>query len=357
MPSAVNGGVVGARNRGMVEAQGRYIAALDQDDLCHPERFARQIAYLDAHPGTVLLGTAAGVLQDGALLPSSHAPLSRPVLIEWLLRIENPLVWSSVMIRADAARRLDPFNRPDLLYAEDFDLYHRIARLGDLARLDEELLTYRRHVGGASQRYVDAMTVSASQVLAREYAALFGEEAAEVAGLIVRHVMRGLPVPDRETFERLGDTLVRLQEDFIATRQPDADSLGLIRWETARRWARIAPHRLARRFARTRRRDDGSARSSRPRLCRDRGACPVAARRRRAIDAAAVYAAGGRLGKALLSSPSGEDGVALPVGRLRQLFVRQQLGIHLRLHRRRIACAPDRAGREDRIDPGQDLRR
>ena len=236
----VNGGVVGARNRGMAEARGRYIAGLDQDDLCHPERFARQLSYLDAHPGTVLLGTAAGVLQDGALLSSSHAPLSRPVVIEWLLRIENPLVWSSVMIRADAARRLDPFNRPDLLYAEDFDLYHRIARLGDLARLDEELMTYRRHVGGASQRYVDAMTISASQVLAREYAPLFGEEATEVAGLIVRHVMRGLAVPDRETFERLGDILVRLQEDFIAARQPDADSLVLIRWETARRWARIA---------------------------------------------------------------------------------------------------------------------
>ncbi|MEV9063703.1 hypothetical protein AB0118_26540, partial [Klebsiella quasipneumoniae] len=95
-----------------------------------PDRYQRQVEYLDANPGIVLVGSAANVLEDGAIVPSSLAPLSTPPVIAWLLQIENPLVWSSVMLRTDAARQLDPFMRPEMVYAEDFDLYHRIAAFG-----------------------------------------------------------------------------------------------------------------------------------------------------------------------------------------------------------------------------------
>ena len=231
--------VVRTRNAAFAEARGRYIAALDHDDLCHPTRFARQMAYLDTHPDIVLVGAAANVLENGVILPSSLAPLSTPPVIEWLMRIENPLVWSSVMMRADAARQLEPFQRTDRVYAEDFDLYHRIAAFGGIARIDDELLTYRRHGDGASQVQADAMRARAVDVLADVYAPLFGDSAADTAALIVRHVMGQQPVPDRATLERVGEMLVRLQDDFLTRRRPDPESRNLIRWETARRWARI----------------------------------------------------------------------------------------------------------------------
>ncbi|TPG56440.1 glycosyltransferase family 2 protein [Sphingomonas glacialis] len=231
--------VVLTRNAAFAEARGRYIAALDHDDLCHPTRLARQVAYLDAHPEIVLVGSAANVLFEGAILPSALAPLSTPLLIEWLMQIENPLVWSSVMMRTDAARKLDPFQRPERVYAEDFDLYHRISAFGGIARIDDELLSYRRHGGGASQLQATAMRERASDVLADAYAPLFGDAAGETASLIGRYVMAQQPVPDRATFERVGETLVTLQDDFLRRHTPDAESLALIRWETARRWARI----------------------------------------------------------------------------------------------------------------------
>ncbi|MEO9130895.1 MAG: glycosyltransferase family A protein [Sphingomonas sp.] len=238
-----NQGVVAARNRAVAEARGRYIAALDHDDLCHPDRFARQVAWFEANPGTVLVGTAASILEEGVVQPGSLAPVSTPMLIEWLLRIENPLVWSSVMMRGDVARQLDPFQRPEMIYAEDFDLYHRIARFGAIARIDDELMIYRRRSGGISQRNVDAMTERGIDILAACYADALGDNSREgpraVAELVVRHVMGQQPVPDRETFQRLGEALIKLQEDFISIHAPDPDSLNLIRWETARRWARI----------------------------------------------------------------------------------------------------------------------
>lgn len=234
-----NVGPVRTRNRAFAAARGRYVAGLDQDDLCHPERLARQVACLDAQPGTVLIATAARELRGGRSVASKLPPMTTPALIEWLLQVQNPLVWSSVMFRAEAARGLGEMTRPDLLYAEDFDLYHRLARFGRIARIDAELLTYRSHAGGASQRFQTIMEASAGRVLSQVYAPVFGAAAGEVAALVARHVMGRAPVPDGPTLIRIGEILGELQIHHLARVRPTREEQWLIRWETARLWARI----------------------------------------------------------------------------------------------------------------------
>lgn len=234
-----NGGPVRARNRGVAEARGRYIAGLDQDDLCRPERFARQVAYLDAHPGVTLLGTQAEQLHGAIISPMTYAPHTSPMLVRWLSWIENPLVWSTVMVRGEVARRLDPFTRPDILYAEDFDLYHRVTAYGAIARLDEPLLLYRQHDGGASKRFTDTMEASATRVLTEAHADVPEIDAAAVADLLVAHNMGRRPVPDAATLNALGGAIARLQAAFVTRHRPEAEDRKLIRWETAHRWGRI----------------------------------------------------------------------------------------------------------------------
>ena len=234
-----NGGPVRARNFGVGHARGRYIAGLDQDDLCRPDRLACQVAYLDANPGTVLVGTQAEALQDGVISPLGYAAHTSAALMRWLTWIENPFVWSTVMVRGTVARALDPFTRPEILYAEDFDLYHRIAAHGDIARLDTPLLLYRIHDGGASKRFVDTMRASAVRVLTEAHADLFGADSAPVAELLMRYNMGKEAVPDRATLIQLADALATLQARFVDICAPDAPSLRLIRWETAQRWGAI----------------------------------------------------------------------------------------------------------------------
>lgn len=234
-----NGGPVRARNRAVAEARGRYIAALDQDDICLPTRFARQVAYLDAHPDVALLGTAAETLTDGVVGKTAYSVVTTPALIAWLTWIENPLIWSSVMVRGDVARKLDPFTRPDILYAEDFDLYQRIQAHGRVARIDDVLLHYRVHPGGASKRYTDIMQASATRALTEFHGERLGEGAAEAARLLLLHVMDQAPVPDRATLAAMGRLLSVLQDRFFATHACSTHDRRLIRWETARRWAAI----------------------------------------------------------------------------------------------------------------------
>ena len=45
-----NLGITASRNKLIDLAKGEYLAVFDHDDICRPERFAKEVAYLDAHP-------------------------------------------------------------------------------------------------------------------------------------------------------------------------------------------------------------------------------------------------------------------------------------------------------------------
>jgi hypothetical protein len=282
----VNGGPIVARNTAFAAARGRYIVGLDQDDLCHRDRFSTQVAWLEAHPDAVLVASAVDLLEAGNVRPPRAPVRTTPLLIAWRMQFGNPLVWSSVMFRADAARRLDVFERVDRLYAEDFDFYHRIAGLGTVARIDQPLLTYRIHPGGASQRFTQRMDQSAAAVLADIHATRFGADAQEAARLVLVHFTGGVAVPDLATLLRLSDVLSTIHDSFCASHPLSPADRALILAEYSRMWWRMA---------------DASVRSGAVALEQAQKACPEGLRARhpsarRAIGSVAIGA-----GRALLS--------------------------------------------------------
>jgi GT2 family glycosyltransferase len=228
-----NLGIVGARNHGFAACRAPLVAALDHDDLSDPERLARQAAYLDANPDVVLAGTGVRILHpDGRLQATDHAPGSgAPSVMRWGLLTDNPLTWASVMLRAQAVHRLGAFLRPEFEYADDFDLYLRLSRIGAIARLPEVLTTYRWHAGNTTHRRAGVLHANASRALAEAIADRFGAEAPRIASLIVRHLHERMPVRDGATLEALGTALARLLRDFD---DPAIDAAA------ARDWWRLA---------------------------------------------------------------------------------------------------------------------
>lgn len=209
-----NAGIAAARNTGFAAATGTYIAALDHDDLAAPDRLAHQVAYLDAHPAVVLLGTEVSINDNGHLRTPDHPSSGDPLAIRWQLLIDNPLTWSSVMFRAQTVRALGTFMRTDYEPADDFDFYHRILAQGDIARLGETLTTYRYHSSNTSHAAAARLNHNAARVLEAAYTPWLQAEAAPAALTVIRHLSDRHPASDRPTLRHIGETLIRLLEHF-----------------------------------------------------------------------------------------------------------------------------------------------
>jgi glycosyltransferase involved in cell wall biosynthesis len=137
-------GPAAARNTGVGEARGAWVAFLDDDDLWAPDKLARQLAAADAaHRAWVYTGT---VNVDDRLRILEGGPPPPPEQVLELLSRYNPLPAgaSNVMVRADALARVGGFD-PRLRRTEDWDLWIRLAREGPPAAVACPLVAYRMH--------------------------------------------------------------------------------------------------------------------------------------------------------------------------------------------------------------------
>lgn len=145
--SRKNCGITASRNEAVSLARGRFVAIMDSDDLAHPERLARQSAYLDAHPECVLVCSQMQLIDVGGRpirkinLAATHEEIDAANLGH-----DAFFVGVSGMIRREALVRVGGF-REAFPLAEDRDLYLRLAEVGRLASLAEPLYLYRQHVG------------------------------------------------------------------------------------------------------------------------------------------------------------------------------------------------------------------
>ncbi len=233
-----NGGIVAARNQGFAAARGAYVAALDHDDLSRPDRLACQVALLDRQQSVVLVGTEIEIDEAGRRRPHDHPHDGTPSVIRWLLHIDNPLTWSSVMFRADAVRGMGAFMRPEAELADDFDLYHRLLTIGDIARIDQPLTVYRVHAHNTSAERSALLNAKAAMVLRGAYAGLLGAGAAQAATLVIRHLSERHPVRDLATLEQIGDLLQQLLPAFCAKHQVCANDHATLLAITAGTWWR-----------------------------------------------------------------------------------------------------------------------
>jgi len=130
-------------NMGIDLARGRYIARMDADDVSFPERFARQVTFLDAHPHIDLVGCRAVAFRgDGEILGmlpfagTHEAMCARP----WR---GIPLPHPGWMGRREWFVR-HHYGMPEVMRAEDQELLLRSHTQSRFACLDEVLLGYRQ---------------------------------------------------------------------------------------------------------------------------------------------------------------------------------------------------------------------
>ena len=122
----ISGGIgpAGARNRGVLAAEGDWIAFLDSDDVWLPEKLDRQLDYLQKRPQLVGCQTGELWYRQNTLLKQPrrlHPPVGRFLQESF----KNCLISSSsIMFRRDIFQELEGFDE-SFLVCEDFEFWLR----------------------------------------------------------------------------------------------------------------------------------------------------------------------------------------------------------------------------------------
>jgi glycosyltransferase involved in cell wall biosynthesis len=145
--SRPNTGVATALNEGIGHCRADLIARMDGDDIAHPQRLEKQVAFMRDHPEVVLLGAMIETVDPlGTPLQKPQFPLDHESLDKELLTGNGWVVCHPVTLMRKWA--LEKVGRYRVHYntVEDLDLFLRLAEVGRIANVPDLLLQYRQHL-------------------------------------------------------------------------------------------------------------------------------------------------------------------------------------------------------------------
>ncbi len=150
-------------------SKGEYAAVLDADDFAYPQRFSRQVEFLDNNPETVLVASWVERMDEkGRVFGTWEPPVNTDELHECLGWI-NPIVNSSAMYRRENALAAGGYPQ-QYTYAQDFALTLALAQYGKLAVMGEYLCKLRIFSGNMSHSSRHAIDVAAESMALMKYA-------------------------------------------------------------------------------------------------------------------------------------------------------------------------------------------
>lgn len=141
-------------NQGLQESCAPYVARMDGDDICAPQRLEAQLEFLEAHPEVDVVGSHIAIIDArGQDVGLREYPLGHDALVAAMRRY-NPLAHPAVMFRRQSVIDAGGYRYPERA-AQDYELWARMARAGRrFANVDAPLLKYRIHPGAIKARRV-----------------------------------------------------------------------------------------------------------------------------------------------------------------------------------------------------------
>lgn len=170
-----NIGLTRSLNIGLEKARGDYIARIDADDLCRPNRLKVQLEAMLGDPDLMILGSGYGIIDDNGVRHGEVSVALSDARIRWLLGVSPPTFHPTYFFR-----RLAPDGTPvryDEAFrtAQDFDLWSRLSEQGQGRVLADVLIDYRRHAGGISVAQRKRQTEDGGRISRRNLSARLPE--------------------------------------------------------------------------------------------------------------------------------------------------------------------------------------
>lgn len=146
------------------EAEGKYIARMDGDDIAEPERIAQQTEFMELHPECGVCGCQARYINKrDRIIGRSHMPRTYEET-RYFMRYYSCIIHPAAMIRKDVlGTQLYSF---DYLHCEDYELWVRLqfAQGVKIANLDRCLLRYRITDEQISSRNADEQCMNSGKI-------------------------------------------------------------------------------------------------------------------------------------------------------------------------------------------------
>jgi glycosyltransferase involved in cell wall biosynthesis len=181
-----NIGLTKSLNKGLNLARGKYVARQDADDVSLSKRVEVEYEFLEEDDEALLVGSNLEIIDHNGRRQGILNRACTPDHVAWWMLFYNYIGGhSAVLFRRTAALDIGGYD-PSIRYAQDYDLWLRLLRLGDLAVLPDVLLRWRLHDGNVSVLVKEEQWRSAIKSAQRAIRALVGEKpsSAEMSALV-----------------------------------------------------------------------------------------------------------------------------------------------------------------------------
>lgn len=138
-----NQGLGSPINKHLRRCQGELIARVDSDDLCDPERIAKQVALMDASPDVIMIGCYLQFFNDKAETPISYLPVEHDDILNGMLRGLHTMSHATLMFRRCLLDKIEGYVWHGV--GEDWGLQLDAAKYGKLGMVPESLYRMRLH--------------------------------------------------------------------------------------------------------------------------------------------------------------------------------------------------------------------
>jgi glycosyltransferase involved in cell wall biosynthesis/2-polyprenyl-3-methyl-5-hydroxy-6-metoxy-1,4-benzoquinol methylase len=157
-----NVGLTRSLNEALALCRGAYVARMDGDDIALPDRFTKQVAFLDEHLEVGLVGTAFMYIDGDSAVTGSEPVFVTDEEIRSRLLKHNCFGHGTVMVRRALLQAVGGYDE-SFRFSQDYDLWLRIAERAAVANIADKLYCWRRTSQAISSQHTEEQEAYASR--------------------------------------------------------------------------------------------------------------------------------------------------------------------------------------------------
>ena len=168
-----NMGITKSLNRALVVAKGEFVARMDADDICLPERLEKQIDFLRQNPDVFVCGTGVELFGDGAdayneKVVCKTIPEKEKFQILLLFGNHTNIIHPTAMFRHQVLIDNKLSYNEKYMFAQDYRMWVSCSRIGECANVPDVLFKYRIHKKAVSSSNKNTQSDCARDIIVEQ---------------------------------------------------------------------------------------------------------------------------------------------------------------------------------------------